>query len=265
MTSPRQPGQPSDTHEPSEETLKLSQNAQQPARRLSLSRNKSGWLWITLSLIALAGLSTALITVVIGGGTRQPTSGQATPGGSSVVPGTATGVTSGSSKVGQVPTGTSTAKGKVTSAAQLAESGGALSLSAGMQSRAANWQSGPGGTDLTAVSTRLGDALQAAGIRQYSAMKYACARLASSVPTAQAGPQIPDAAMQKLYAKALAELAKGAASCRSAVSSKTSGDETVETHIDPTLLRLSISELAAGARDVFRSTAEIEIASRRHH
>jgi hypothetical protein len=71
--------------------------------------------------------------------------------------------------------------------------------------------------------------------------------------------------MQKLYAKALAELARGAANCRSAVSSKTSGDETVATHIDPTLLRLSISQLAAGARDVFRSTAEIEIASRQRH
>src|SRR5258708_11163356 len=116
MTSPSQPGQPSDTHEPSEETLKLSQNAQQPARRLSLSRNKSGWLWITLSLIALAGLSTALITVVIGGGTRQPTSGQATPGGSSLVPGTATGLTSGSSEVRQCPTRNRPATRKVTPA-----------------------------------------------------------------------------------------------------------------------------------------------------
>src|SRR5260221_11007765 len=107
MTSPSQPGQPSDTHEPSEETLKLSQNAQQPARRLSLSRNKSGWLWITLSLIALAGLSTALITVVIGGGTRQPTSGPATPGGSAGVPGAPTARTGGSSQAGPGPTGPS--------------------------------------------------------------------------------------------------------------------------------------------------------------
>ncbi len=134
-----------------------------------------------------------------------------------------------------------------------------------MHSSAVNWQSGPGGTDLAAVSSQLGDALQAAGIRQYLSMKHACAQLAGSVATAEAGPQIPDVAMQKLYTKALAELAKGAADCRTAISTTPSGGESVETHLDATMLRVSMSELAAGARDVFRSTAEIEIISRQHH
>ena len=87
----------------------------------------------------------------------------------------------------------------------------------------------------------------------------------SSVATAQAGPQIPDTAMQKLYAKALTELAKGAADCRTAISLKSSGDETVQAHVDTTMLHQATSELSAGATDVFRSTAEIEIISRQHH
>ena len=134
-----------------------------------------------------------------------------------------------------------------------------------MKSELINWQSGSGGRHLTAVSSGLGDALQAAGIRQYAPMKHACAQLAGSVATAEAGPQIPDAAMQKLYTKALTELAKGAADCQTAISSKPSGDETVAAHVDTTMLHQSMSELSAGATDIFRSTAEIEILSRQHH
>ena len=156
-------------------------------------------------------------------------------------------------------------KGKVISAAKLAEDGGALSLPTSMQSRVASWQSGPGGRDLTAVSSRLGQALQASGIRQYTSMKSACTQLASSVATAEAGPQIPDAAMQNLYAKALAELAKGAADCRTAISVASTGDETTQAHVDTTMLHQATSELSAGATDVFRATAEIQIVSRQQH
>ena len=278
MTSADQPGPPSEgTHEPSEGAREPSQEAhepsqdthQQPAGKFSLSRNKSGWLGITLSVILLACVSAALVAVAVGGGAHK-----STPGGPSAGPAAAPSPTSSnSSKTGQLPNGTSTAKSngtstaksKITSATQLAESGGAINLPASTQSSAARWQSGPGGTDLAAVSSRFGAALQAGGARQYSAMKYACAQLASSVPTAQAGPPIPYAAMQKLYAKALAELAQGAADCRKAISVEPDGDEGVQTHVDPTLLRQSMSELAAGAEDIFRSTAEIEIVSRQHH
>ena len=134
-----------------------------------------------------------------------------------------------------------------------------------MNSELINWQSGSGGKYLTAVSSGLGDALQAAGIRQYAPMKHACAQLAGSVASAEAGPQIPDAAMQMLYAKALAELAKGAADCQMAISSTPSGGESVAAHVDPALLHQSVSELSVGAKDVFRSTAEIAILSRQRH
>src|SRR5258708_30363951 len=80
MTSPDQPGQPSqETHEPSQDTLR------QPAGRFSLRRGNSAWLGITLSLTALVAVSAALIAVATGSGTHQATSsasgGPSTPAG----------------------------------------------------------------------------------------------------------------------------------------------------------------------------------------
>jgi hypothetical protein len=259
MTSPDQLGQQSEeANAPSEEAPEPPLDPrQQSAGRFSLSGNRRGLFWITLSLVALAGLSVAVIDAV-SGGTHQPTSSGAPA---------AAGAASGSTRTGnsgQAPAGSRTAKSTPISAVKLAEQGGALSVPKSLQSRVASWRAGPGGTDLAAVSRGFGDALQAAGIRQYTLMKNACIQLAGSVTTAQAGPQIPDAAMQSLYANALADLAKGAADCRVAITSKPSGEETVETHVNGTMLRLSLSELGAGARNVFRSTAEIEILTRNH-
>lgn len=264
MTSPDQPGPPPhDARVLSGDADGTAQGtSQHRAGRSSLSRNKTGWLRITLAAIAAVGLSAALITVITGGGAHQTTSGgPAASSGSAVAPG----ITVGSNHVRRPPKGISTSKNEATSAARLAASGGALRVPRGMKSALAAWESGPGGKDLAVVSTRFGSALQAAGIRQYSAMRYACVRLARSVPTAQSGPQIPDVAMQRLYARALADLAKGAADCQRAVSSEPGGDETVQTQVNPTLFRLSMSELAAGARYIFRATAEIAILGRQHH
>jgi hypothetical protein len=134
-----------------------------------------------------------------------------------------------------------------------------------MQGSVTSWHSGAGGRELTAVSSWLGQALQATGVKQYSSAKYSCTQLASNVVTAQAGPAIPDSAMQALYSKALTELAKGAAGCRSAISSKPSGDETASTSVDTAMFHQALSELSVGATDIFRATAEIQILSRQHH
>jgi hypothetical protein len=263
MTSPGQLDQasggsnepPQEAHEPPQDTRR------RPDGRFSLHRHKSAWLGITLSLIALAGVSAALIAVTVGGGSHQATSGgtSAATGGAQAAPGSIK-----ASQVNQAPNSSSRAKSNAPSAAQVAESGGALSLPANMQSRVIAWQFGPGGTHLAAVTRLFGDALQARGARQYSAMRSACTQLIHSVSTAEAGPQIPVAAMQMVYGKALAELAKGAADCHAAITIKPGG-ETLGTKVNATMLQQSASELAAGARDIFRSTVEIEIASRQSH
>jgi hypothetical protein len=209
-----------------------------------------------LSLMALAG-----VALIIVGATHQ-----ATPGGKSAA--TAGAPTSpGSlkaSQVNQAPTSSSQAQVHFPSAAQVAASGGALAVPTSLQSRVTAWQSGPGGTDLAAVTRLFGDTLQAGAHRQYAQMRSACIQLAHGVSTAEAGPQIPVAAMQMLYEKALAELAKGAADCQAAITVKP-GDEELKTNVNATMRQQAAAELAAGARDIFRSTAEIEIASRQSH
>ena len=267
MTNQDESGKsPQDNHDPLDETQQLNDTS-------ARSRRKSGRLWIGLSVVVLAGVAAASLIIALGGNHQarfagqvaagQAAASQAAANGSATraaSPGPAT--PSGSAKPAK---GTSTTNGKVISAAKLAEQGGALSLPANMQGSVASWQSGPGGRDLTAVSSRLGQALQASGIRQYSPMKAACAQLASSVAAAKAGPQIPQAAMQNLYAQALTDLAKGAADCQQAISIAPTGDETIQAHVDTATLRKATSEISAGATDVFRSTAEIQIASRQQH
>lgn len=257
MTSPDQPVQRSQD-EVTEGADEPSAGAQHPTTESSLRPPRSGWLRVMLSVIAFVGLSAVLIGVLIGTGTHQTTSS-----GSPAGPASGT-TTSGGIAAAKAPTGVTKAKGKVISAAKLAEGGGALSLPASKQRPAVNWQAGAGGKDLAAVSRWFGDALQAGGIRQYAVMRSACTELAGSAATAEAGPKIPDAALQTLYARALAELAKGAADCRMAIALKPSGDETIDIRVNTTLLKLSVSELATGARDIFRATAEIEIVSRQH-
>jgi hypothetical protein len=259
MTSPSQLGQASeDSNEPPQRARQGPRHTRRGPGRFSLPRNKRTWLGIALSLVALAGVSAALIAVAVDSGSHQATS----TGTSAATGATSTAPSSKASPVNQAPNG-SKADGKFPSAAQVAESGGALSLPANMRSRAISWQSGPGGTRLAAVTRLFGDALQAGGIRQYAMMQSSCTQLANSVSTAEAGPQIPVAAMQTVYGRALAELAKGAGDCQAAISVRSDGEDA-QAAVNATVLKQAKSELAAGARDIFRSTAEIEIASRQH-
>jgi hypothetical protein len=218
-----------------------------------------------LSLIALAG-----VVLAVRGGSHQANSGNtsAETGGAPAAPATGgTPAAPGSieaTHVNQATNSSSKAEGKVPSAAQVAENGGALSLPTNTQSSVIAWQAGPGGKDLAAVTRLFGDALQAGGERQYVEMRTACTQLTHGVSTAEAAPQIPVAAMQSLYGKALAELAQGAADCQAAIATKP-GNEELGTTVNATMRQQAASELAAGARDIFRSTAEIQIASRQSH
>jgi hypothetical protein len=259
MTSEDQLGQPTQhDHDPVEETQRLADlsSGSRSKRRSLRNQRKSRWIGIGLSLALIAGVAAAIISITTTGTNQTASSGSAGPGATVGTPGSTSG--------GVISNGSNRAKGEVISPAKLAQEGGALNLPKNRRSQVISWHSGPGGTQLTAVSNGFGTALQAAGARQYSPMRHACAQLAASVATAKAGPPIPIATMQEVYAKALAKLAKGAADCNSAISLKP-GDETVEIHLDSSLLHQSVSELSVGATDVFRSTAQIEIISRQHN
>ncbi|HEY1343744.1 MAG TPA: hypothetical protein VGF54_02005 [Streptosporangiaceae bacterium] len=124
-----------------------------------------------------------------------------------------------------------------------------------------HWKAGPGGTTLNAVEQHMGSAMQAAGVKLYASMKLACASLASDVGTAQAGPPIPYAAMQRLYATALTGLSGAAANCRSAISEHPS-DETTAVHVNQALLDQARLEFAAMSKKLYRATAQIQSAHR---
>jgi hypothetical protein len=120
------------------------------------------------------------------------------------------------------------------------------------------WRQGPAGAALASVVSQMGTAMQAAGVKQYGAMRMTCTSLASEVRTAQAGPPIPDAAMQRLYAKALAGLSSAAADCRQAISEHPEGDEDLEIHLNHALLDQARLEFAVASKKLYRATAQIQ-------
>ena len=99
--------------------------------------------------------------------------------------------------------------------------------------------------------------MQAAGVKLYASMKTTCVALAADIGTAQAGPPIPYAAMQRLYARALVRLSTAAADCRSAISVNPQ-DESTSIHLNEALLSQSRLEFAAVSRELYRATAQIQ-------
>jgi hypothetical protein len=127
-----------------------------------------------------------------------------------------------------------------------------------LRHRILRWKTGPGGVALAAVEKQMGTAMQAAGVRLYPAMRLACVSLASDVRTAQAGPPIPDNALQRLYAAALAGLSSAATDCQTAITTvHTAGDESTGTQVNEGLLTRSRAELAAMSRKLYRATSTI--------
>jgi hypothetical protein len=119
------------------------------------------------------------------------------------------------------------------------------------------WDAGPGGKALAAVGEQMGTAMQAAGLKLYAAMRLACAQLAADISTAQAGPPIPDAAMQRLYDRALAGLSRAAADCHAAITIHANGED-VSAKVNGPLLSRSRAEFAVASTKLYRATGEIE-------
>ena len=120
------------------------------------------------------------------------------------------------------------------------------------------WEGGSGGKALTAVTAQMGYAMQAAGTKLYAAMKLTCTQLVSDIKTARAGPAIPDAAMQRMYGRALAGLSRAATNCQQAISVTRDGEDTA-IHVHNPLLNLSRAELAAGSKELYAATADIRM------
>jgi hypothetical protein len=107
------------------------------------------------------------------------------------------------------------------------------------------------------VTTQLGNVTQTAGARLYPQLRLECASLASSAQAALEAPPIPDAAMQRMYAKTLAALSVTARGCRNAISVSPEGDEDQRIGLNKSLLNHSLAQFATESRELYTATAEI--------
>lgn len=224
----------------------------QSARHASPSRARLWYFGVPL-VLALAVLSGVLIYLVGGG---QPRAAASSAGPTSAA-------TSASPAAPVKPVTVLPPGGVKGQAALTALGSNALPLPKKVRTSAKAWNADRGGTELNAVTSNLGGVMQAAGARNYVVMKSACKTLAAEVRAAQASPPIPDAGLQALYGKALAEVADGAAACQAAITQRSDGDEYNVTTENQAELHRATSEFAAGAKDMYRATAEIEAVSRR--
>lgn len=217
------------------------------------------WAIIAVTVLGLcaaaaaAGISVAVLSSA--GGANRPTAGgpltpQATTSASAQAK---TADPSGRSGTGQPVTATPE---PVAAVHGLAKS--ALRYPKRLKRQVLRWEAGLGGKALAAVMTQMGSAMQDAGTGLYPTLKVSCAQLVSDIKTARAGPAIPDAAMQRTYGTALAELSRAAANCHQALWTTGVGED-VDFHVHSTVFNLSRAEFAAGSKMLYNATADIHM------
>ncbi len=135
----------------------------------------------------------------------------------------------------------------------------ALTPAASAKGAVAAWYKGSGGRYLVLVTRQSAAAMQAGGVKLYAAARDSCASLASSIRSAQAGPPIPDSAMQAAYGKALGTLSAAAGGCLRAVSVRPDGEDN-QISVNRSGLSRAIAGLSAGSAQLYRATAQIRAA-----
>jgi hypothetical protein len=139
----------------------------------------------------------------------------------------------------------------------------AMRLPPGLAVSLREWNAGRGGAALVQVSADLNSAIQSAGNKRFVLMRPACSSLATAVTAAKAAPPIPGVSLQRSYIKALGTARSAATICLDAISEHAYGDDGVETHESPALVSQSVTELTAGAQELYPVTLEIEVARHR--
>jgi hypothetical protein len=217
------------------------------ARVPRATRNRSRWVLLAAAAVGLCAIVTGALLAAF-----SSPSGQTghTAGASSG--GTPTAATQAPQS--PAPVASSTTGPNVTNAG-IAKT--ALRYPPALKGQIVHWAAGRGGVAWSAVTTQLGEATQTAGARLYSQLRLECASLASSAQAALEAPPIPDEAMQRMYAKALAALSATAAGCRNAISVRPEGDEGQQIDLNKALLNQSLARFATESRELYIATAEI--------
>lgn len=224
---------------------------EQQARRARLRQstgNRSGRILLAAGVVCVSAILTGVSLAVFSSPVGQTSGGVGANKGLSASP-----VQPAQSQA-PVTVGVSTTGPGITSAG-IAKT--ALQPPPSLNHQILHWREGSGGVAWSAVTSELGNAMQAGGVRLYPQLRQACASLLSSVKTAQAAPPIPDSAMQRMYAKVLAGLSGAAADCRDAISVRPEGDEGLSVSLNRALLNRALAELAVDSRTLYTATAEI--------
>jgi hypothetical protein len=224
------------------------------ARLRQATGNRSGRIRLAAAAVGVCAIITGVSMAAFSSPAER--AGQASGGGANSGPSTATAQTTPP----QAPVSSRGTTGPGLTRAGIAKT--ALQVPPGRQHQMVVWKKGPGGAAWSAVTTQLGEAMQAGGVRLYPLMRLSCMNLGSSVKTAQAAPPIPDRAMRLLYASVLAGLSSAAADCGSAISIHPDGDEGLRININKALLSRSLAEFAADSKKLYTATAAIRTLSR---
>ena len=205
-------------------------NGRQAAEAL---RRNTRWAVLSAAIVVASLVAVYLTGALESGGTR-PSAGSP--------------VTTTSPTAAAVPTATSASQG----------------LSEKEVASLTKWNAHRGGVMLTVMSSQLGNATQAAGLKLFAQMRQACSKLATAVAAAKAGPSIPDPVLQRQYTEALSTLAKATAYCERGISARPYGDEDIKTHENVAMVNKSLAAFAAGAKKLYRATAQIKALSLSH-
>lgn len=207
------------------------------------------WRW--LAPAAAIGLAALVVLVYAVGWRTGPAAGSsrgAAPAGGAAVSGRAS------------PGGATVHRASRETPEQVVAS---VHLPSGLTAALRKWESGSGGKDLANVSSQLGAATQASGIRLFGPMRQDCSDLASAVTAATSGPPIPDSVMQGTYRRALAKLAAAAATCQAGISLYPTEDQGLQAREDPATIGQADAEFATGARELYQATVDIHALHRR--
>ncbi|MGE5287981.1 MAG: hypothetical protein ACM3ML_12410 [Micromonosporaceae bacterium] len=196
-----------------------------------------GRLAALVAIAAAVALGSVALVLLSGGGTPQPAASKSpsalsAPAGSAASAPTTNGVPAGPPAAG-------------------------MPLRPKNPHKVAEWKAGHGGVALADVTQQMGTVLMSHGLKQYPTMRQACAKLSSAVAAARAAAPIPDTTLETAYKRALATLARGAATCLAGVSIHQSGIEETAVHVNQTLVSRAVSELATGVKQLYHATEKI--------
>jgi phosphatidate phosphatase APP1 len=138
----------------------------------------------------------------------------------------------------------------------------ALRWPQGHKSQMVQWNNGPGGAALAAVTGQLGNVMQDITVQLYPKAMLTCVRLQSSVENARGAAPIPDAAMQRQYASTLADIGDAVTDCRYALNAQLLDKEDEQVTVDKHLLNRAMTKFGAASDLLYTATADIRLLHR---